>query len=31
VRILAGVADAREVHPRGVLRGSLDQPHYVPA
>ena len=29
VRRLAGVSEARESHPRGVLRGSPDQPAYV--
>jgi ubiquinone biosynthesis protein COQ4 len=31
VRRLAGVAEAGEAHPRGVLRGSLDAPRWVPA
>jgi ubiquinone biosynthesis protein COQ4 len=31
VRILAGVAGASEVHPRGVLRGSLEHPTWVSA
>lgn len=29
VRRLAGVGEAREAHPGGVLRGSLDQPVYA--
>ena len=31
VRRLAGIVDAREAHPRGVLRGSLQEPRWVPA
>jgi ubiquinone biosynthesis protein COQ4 len=31
VRRLAGVGEAREAHPHGVLRGSPDQPVYSPA
>ena len=30
VRRLAGVVEAREAHPGGVLRGSPDQPVYAP-
>ena len=31
VRRLAGVADARAAHPRGVLRGSPEAPHFSAA